>query len=92
MKEYGKNWYRSIFKLKDKDTLIELLIEEMEKVNTQRKIEVDAQWISKYREVSSNCYLFSADLVEENQQLIKDNLKLQEHIIQLLKERESNED
>ena len=41
MQEYAKNWYRQMYSYEDKDTLIELLIQEMEKVNTQRKIEVD---------------------------------------------------
>lgn len=91
MQEYAKKWYRQIYNLEDKDTLIELLIQEMEKVNTQRKIEVDAEWISKYDALNANCYLFSAALKEENQQLLRDNLELQKTIDQLLKEREEDE-
>lgn len=91
MQEYAKDWYRKMYNYEDKDTLIELLIQEMEKVNIQRKIEVDSEWVSKYYQLNSNCYLLSDALVNENQQLLRDNLELQKTIDQLLKEREEDE-
>lgn len=91
MEEYAKNYYRTIYNLEDKDTIIEFLLNEMEKVNTQRAIEVEAQWISKYDELNKSCYLFSAALKEENQQLLRDNLELQKTISELLKERDEDE-
>lgn len=90
MEEYAKNYYRRMYSLEDKDTIIELLLNEIEKVNTQRAIEVEAQWISKYDELNKNCYLFSAALKEENQQLLRDNLELQKTISELLKERDED--
>ena len=90
MQEYAKNWYRQMYSYEDKDTLIELLIQEMEKVNTQRKIEIDAEWISKYDALNKNCYLFSAALKEENQQLLQENLELKMYLEKLLKERVEN--
>ena len=91
MQEYAKNWYRQMYKYEDKDTLIELLIQEMEKVNIQRKIEVDSEWVSRYWQLHSNCYMLSDALVNENQQLLQENLELKKHLEELLKEREQNE-
>lgn len=86
MQEYAKNWYRQMYKYEDKDTLIELLIQEMEKVNIQRKIEVDSEWVSRYWQLHSNCYMLSDALVNENQQLLQENLELKKHLEELLKE------
>lgn len=86
MKEYAKNYYRSVYKAEDKETLIERIFDLEEQVNKQQSVLVDSQWISKYSQVNDKIYCLKADLISQNQ-LLKRELEYQKiENINLIKE------
>ena len=80
MTETAKTYYKNLYNMKSKEELINEIFRLKEALNVRDAMKADGQWISNYKEVRKNAYLFSADLVKDNQFLKQEVVRLEEII------------